>query len=135
MLPSLRWARWQGMTTATLLAPQALRDIPPGETRTYSELAAVAGTQVMPHLYGGALGYAATLQLAACAAPVSAVEYDIRDNPLRDPLLASPPTPERGEVALPGGPGLGVTLVPEALDAYTESSYATDGVRSGSVSA
>lgn len=86
-------------------------------------LAETAGKRVLPHLYGGALGYAATLQLAAHAAPVGAVEYDIRDNPLRDPLLTDPPAPDGGEVALPSGPGLGVTLVTDAVAAYTESTH------------
>lgn len=78
-----------------------------------------SGTTVNPHLYGGAVGYAATLQLAAHAAVVGTVEYDVRDNPLRDPLLREPPTPRDGVVALPSGPGLGVDLDPDAVGRYT----------------
>ncbi|MBO0826294.1 MAG: mandelate racemase/muconate lactonizing enzyme family protein [Streptosporangiales bacterium] len=84
-------------------------------------LARRTGTVVNPHLYGGAVGYAATLQLAAHAAVVGTVEYDIRDNPLRDPLLRDPPTPRDGAVALPSGPGIGVDLDADAADGRTLS--------------
>lgn len=83
-------------------------------------LAARHGVTVNPHLYGGAVGYAATLQLAAHAAVVETVEYDVRDNPLRDPLLRQPPRPKEGVVAVPSGPGLGVHLDADALDRYTQ---------------
>lgn len=73
-------------------------------------LAARAGTTVWPHMYGGAIGFAATLQLAACAPNVGEIEYDVRANPLRDPLLADPPTPHNGVIGLPASPGLGVEL-------------------------
>ncbi|TKG72715.1 mandelate racemase/muconate lactonizing enzyme family protein [Prauserella endophytica] len=84
-------------------------------------LAAAHGKSVLPHLYGGAVAYAATLQLAAMAEAVTGVEYDVRDNPLRDPLLAGPPTPERGLVDLPDLPGLGVRLDETAVAAATET--------------
>jgi L-alanine-DL-glutamate epimerase-like enolase superfamily enzyme len=73
-------------------------------------LAAGTGTAVWPHMYGGAIGFAATLQLAACAPGVEQVEYDVRANPLRDPLLTDPPAPHSGVIGLPSGPGLGVTF-------------------------
>lgn len=72
--------------------------------------AAGTGTAVWPHMYGGAIGFAATLQLAACAPVVEQIEYDVRANPLRDPLLADPPTPRDGVIGLPAGPGLGVAF-------------------------
>lgn len=73
------------------------------------------GKRVLPHLYGGAVAYAATLQLAAAAPAVAGVEYDVRTNPLRDPLLRDPPRVERGTVRLPDGPGLGVELDLDAV--------------------
>lgn len=84
-------------------------------------LAERSGTVVNPHLYGGAIGYAATLQVAAHTRVVGAVEYDVRDNPLRDPLLREPPVPSGGVVSLPDGPGLGVALDLDAVDRYTRS--------------
>ncbi|MBB3051177.1 L-alanine-DL-glutamate epimerase-like enolase superfamily enzyme [Prauserella isguenensis] len=91
------------------------------ETIAICHLADAYGTRVLPHLYGGAVAFAATLQLAAMAEPVDGVEYDIRDNPLRDPLLADPPTPRDGSVGVPALPGLGVRMDEAALTAVTES--------------
>ncbi|HEX6446294.1 MAG TPA: mandelate racemase/muconate lactonizing enzyme family protein [Streptosporangiales bacterium] len=91
------------------------------EALTVCALAARRGTTVNPHLYGGAVAYAATLQLAAHAAVVGTVEYDVRDNALRDPLLRDPPRPRDGVVSLPSGPGLGVELDPGAVDGRTQS--------------
>ncbi|PSK95884.1 L-alanine-DL-glutamate epimerase-like enolase superfamily enzyme [Murinocardiopsis flavida] len=89
------------------------------EALAVCEAAAAHGTAVLPHLYGGAVAFAATLQLAAMARPVAAVEYDIRDNPLRDPLLVDPPVPDRGRIAVPDAPGLGIPLDTAAIAAVT----------------
>ncbi|MHB8293829.1 MAG: mandelate racemase/muconate lactonizing enzyme family protein [Acidimicrobiales bacterium] len=86
------------------------------------ELAGMWGKQVIPHLYGGAVAFAATLQLAACAPCVTAIEYDVRDNPLRDGLLIDPPHPVSGSIDIPAGPGLGLDLNAAALDKYSEDS-------------
>jgi L-alanine-DL-glutamate epimerase-like enolase superfamily enzyme len=77
--------------------------------------AAAAGRAVAPHLYGGALAYAATLQLAAAALAVCTIEYDVRENPLRDDLLVEPPHVVDGHVAIPVTAGLGVTIDAGAL--------------------
>jgi L-alanine-DL-glutamate epimerase-like enolase superfamily enzyme len=83
-------------------------------------LAASHGKQVAPHLYGGALGFLATLQLAAAALQVTTVEYDVRSNPLRDPLLDPAPAPVAGVLAIPSGPGLGVALNHQAVQTFSE---------------
>jgi len=83
-------------------------------------LAEARGKRVAPHLYGGAAAYLATLQLAAISPAVSIVEYDVRDNPLRDPLLHESPQPVAGRVALPAGPGLGAEFDEAALNQYSE---------------
>lgn len=90
------------------------------ECRAICERAQERGKPVLPHLYGGAVAYAATLQLAASASAVTAVEYDVRENPLRDPLLRNPPRPESGTVRIPEGPGLGVELNSDTVRAYQE---------------
>ncbi len=69
---------------------------------------------VEPHLYGGALAYAATLQLAACCPVVRRIELDIRPNPVRDDLVVDPPLFSDGKVSVPQGAGLGVVLNVEA---------------------
>jgi len=83
-------------------------------------MAAEAGTAVMPHLYGGAPAYAATLQLAACCPAIEGIEYDVRSNPLRDPLLLDAPTPVAGVVTIPDGPGLGIEIDPVAVEHVAE---------------
>ncbi|NGN64380.1 mandelate racemase/muconate lactonizing enzyme family protein [Streptomyces sp. A7024] len=89
------------------------------EALAVCDLAAKHDTAVMPHLYGGAAAFAATLQVAAAADAVTAVEYDVRDNPLRDPLLLSPPAPGEGRLGLPDLPGLGVRFDAAALERLT----------------
>lgn len=91
------------------------------EALAVCQLAAAHGKSVLPHLYGGAVAFAATLQLAALAHPVGGVEYDIRDNPLRDPLLIGSPEPVLGRIAIPAAPGIGVPLDSAAIAAVTES--------------
>ncbi|HET9075727.1 MAG TPA: mandelate racemase/muconate lactonizing enzyme family protein [Acidimicrobiales bacterium] len=86
------------------------------------QLAGVAGVAVAPHFYGGGIGWAATLQLAAACPAIRSVEYDIRPNRLRDDLLAQPPAVAEGTVQVPAGPGLGVSLDGDAVDRYTTES-------------
>ena len=73
---------------------------------------------VIPHFYGGAVGFAATLQLAASSRSISSIEYDIRENPLRDSLMINPPTPVNGFISIPAEPGLGINLDPQTLSKY-----------------
>lgn len=80
-----------------------------------------AGTAVVPHFYGGAIGYAATLQIAACCPVVELVEYNARSNPLRDPLLLDPPRRDGNFVTLPTGPGLGVELDARRVAEYEQA--------------
>lgn len=68
------------------------------------------GKTVEPHLYGGALAYASTLQVAACCRAIGRVELDIRENPVRDGLMKDPPRIVDGSATVPKGPGLGVSL-------------------------
>jgi L-alanine-DL-glutamate epimerase-like enolase superfamily enzyme len=84
------------------------------------QLADAKRKSVIPHLYGGAVAFAATLQLAACCPAVRAVEYDVRDNPLRDPLIVDPPVPVDGVIAIPQAPGLGLELDHAALEAMSQ---------------
>lgn len=95
------------------------------EALAICHVAAAAGTRVAPHLYNGALAFGATLQLAAVVPNVTLVEYDVRENPLRDPLLVDPPTAEGGTVPLPDGPGLGMTLDEAAVSHWQIASYSS----------
>lgn len=97
------------------------------ECLAIGELAKANGKAVMPHLYGGAIAFAATLQYAAHNEPVTAIEYDIRENPLRDPLLHHPPSATHGRIPLPDAPGLGVTLDERTVAEHVLSTATTSG--------
>ncbi len=71
-------------------------------------LASETATLVAPHLYNGAYATAVSLQLAAANRTTPWLEWDIRQNPVREPIdhLLTP----RGTVAVPDAPGLGVEI-------------------------
>jgi L-alanine-DL-glutamate epimerase-like enolase superfamily enzyme len=66
-----------------------------GITRALKIIEAVDGDDVaiVPHIYGGPVGLAATLALAATSERVAMVEYDVRTSP-----LAVLPVPVQGEL-------------------------------------
>ncbi|TQO22897.1 mandelate racemase/muconate lactonizing enzyme family protein [Paramicrobacterium agarici] len=75
--------------------------------------AAASGTLVAPHLYNGAYSTAISIQLAAANPTTPWLEWDIRQNPVREPVdhLLTP----NGTVAVPRGSGLGVDIDLEHL--------------------
>jgi D-galactarolactone cycloisomerase len=46
------------------------------------------------------------------------IEYDTGDNPFRDGMLAEPLPVRNGEIAVPGGPGLGIKIDTRAIEQY-----------------
>ena len=78
------------------------------------------GVRLIPHCFDGQITRVATLHLLASRPDweerhgeysASPLEVDISANPLRDELLEEPLRPDaEGCVAVPGGPGLGVTV-------------------------
>jgi D-galactarolactone cycloisomerase len=86
-------------------------------------LADANGVRLVPHCWGSALSLAASLHYLATVpdgppagtptAPL--LEYDRSENPLRDALLIDNLRQEGGSLPVPQGPGLGVTVDPEAL--------------------
>ena len=83
------------------------------ECRKISALASDQGIPVAPHLYGGAIGLAATLQLFASLPNALMIELDVTPNPLRDEVLVEPLHVEHGYIAIPRAPGLGVEIKPD----------------------
>jgi L-alanine-DL-glutamate epimerase-like enolase superfamily enzyme len=90
-----------------------------GHAAAVAQLAWAAGVAVAPHFYGGAVGWAATLQLAAACPAVRSVELDVRPNPLREALLADPPQVQSGAARIPAGPGLGVAVDADRAEDHT----------------
>lgn len=88
-----------------------------------ARMAAAAGRSTIPHTCNGAIALAATLQLLAVlpgAAQAPAwteprLEFDVGENPIRTELLTIPLAPDRGWIAIPDGPGLGVDVDEDAV--------------------
>lgn len=113
------FAPYAASPAIALLQPDVCKTGGITEMLAVCELASAYGKQVAPHLYGGAVGFAATMQVCAAATAVSVMEYDIRDNPLRDGTLVNPVVPINGVLALPQGPGLGIELDPDAVERFS----------------
>ena len=95
------------------------------EAKSVSDLARAWGLRFSPHVWGGGIALAATLQLLASVPdyPHTAVlpeplwlEFDRGDNPLREELLTEAFRPVDGEMHIPAGPGLGVDVDESALE-------------------
>ncbi|TMG25191.1 MAG: mandelate racemase/muconate lactonizing enzyme family protein [Chloroflexi bacterium] len=87
-----------------------------GEAQLIADLAQLRGVGCVPHMWGGAIMLAATLQVLALLpdptrslstfAPL--LEYDTTENPFRTDLLTRPLSMVEGWFEIPSGPGLGV---------------------------
>lgn len=98
-----------------------------GEAMTIARMAAAWHIRVEPHVWGTAVLLAASLHLLAAipdhphttrAPHPLFLELDRSDNALRDHLLQEPIRPVGGRVRIPDGPGLGITLDPDAVARY-----------------
>jgi len=90
-------------------------------------LAHAHGVQVNPHVWGSAVGQAASLQLIA-ATPVAnhslfpkepLLEFDTSSHPFREHLTDSPLRQREGWVDIPQKPGLGVEVDRKTLEKYS----------------
>ncbi|MEK7752963.1 MAG: mandelate racemase/muconate lactonizing enzyme family protein [Acidobacteriota bacterium] len=84
--------------------------------------------RLIPHNWGTALRTAATLHWMSCCPPLTPAlnppepkfEFEQTEHPFRDAIIKEQITfnPVDGAVAVPEGPGLGVTVIPEAVEEY-----------------
>jgi D-galactarolactone cycloisomerase len=89
-------------------------------------LADAAHVRLVPHCWGTAIAFAATLHYLATVpdgAPSQTpteplLEYDRSDNPLREALLTRPLQREGSYLSVPQGDGLGIEVDPEALERF-----------------
>jgi D-galactarolactone cycloisomerase len=94
--------------------------------RHIAALAHAHGVAVNPHVWGSAIGQAASLHLLAtlpvahpslfAAEPI--LEYDQSSHPFRRELVAEPLVHEDGWVTIPQAPGLGVEVNRDVLARY-----------------
>ena len=86
-------------------------------------MAALRGVRLVPHVWGTAVQIAASLQFVAALLPdpprrdpiAPIFEFDRTDNPFRQAIVARPIEHERGMIAIPDGPGLGIEINRDAL--------------------
>ena len=88
------------------------------ELAAIARLAAARGVGVAPHNPSGPVATAASVQVAAALPGLRALEYAWGEVPWRAELVAPRETIMDGELVLPPGPGLGVTLNEEVVAAH-----------------
>jgi D-galactarolactone cycloisomerase len=90
-------------------------------------LAHAHGVQVNPHVWGSAVGQAASLQLIA-ATPIAnhslfprepLLEFDTSSHPFRDELTDSPLRQREGWVDIPQKPGLGIEVNRKVIEKFS----------------
>ncbi|WP_196258502.1 mandelate racemase/muconate lactonizing enzyme family protein [Pelagibacterium limicola] len=96
------------------------------EARRIADLAALHGVRLIPHVWGTAVQIAAALQFMGAmvpnpvrTAPLDPIlEFDRTDNPFRQAVVTTPLEHQRGVVAIPAGPGLGIEINRDALKEF-----------------
>lgn len=98
------------------------------ECKKIATMATVHGVECVPHAWGSAVGLAATLHFLAALPdqPPSfrpfppLLEFEQCENPFRDHLAKQPIVQERGNVAIPQGPGLGIEVDRSVIEKYAK---------------
>ena len=89
------------------------------ETRKVAALAQAYHLPVIPHVFSSAVASIANMHLIASLPNAGLLEFDQNPNPLRSDLFQEPLTVDgNGQIRLPDGPGLGVTLDEDTLRRY-----------------
>ena len=114
-----------------------------GEAQFIAGLAQVRGIGCIPHMWGGAIMLAATLQVLALlpdptrspATLAPLLEYDTTENPFRTDLLTRPLSMVDGWFDIPDGPGLGVEPDEQQVRRRATESGTTSAPRAGAATA
>ncbi|HXV25634.1 MAG TPA: mandelate racemase/muconate lactonizing enzyme family protein [Alphaproteobacteria bacterium] len=88
------------------------------EAMRIAELANLNGIPCVNHTYSYDLNLAVSLHFMATIDLVSLCEYQVTPNEIRDHLIVDRPRPVDGWLAVPDGPGLGVTVDESALERF-----------------
>lgn len=96
------------------------------EARKIADYAALHGVRVVPHVWGTAIQIAAALQFIAAMVPDPVrnrpiepiLEFDRTPNPFRQAVITRPIEHEKGAVAIPNSPGLGIEIDRAALKEF-----------------
>jgi L-alanine-DL-glutamate epimerase-like enolase superfamily enzyme len=82
-------------------------------------IASAYNLRLAPHLWSGAPAFAAGLHVAAASSSGFIVEYSVGANPLLHELIEESFVVEKGMVAIPNRPGLGITIREDYLARHT----------------
>ncbi len=96
------------------------------ECKKIADMATAFGVRYAPHVWGTGIGLAAALQLLAVlpdhpprhGSRPPWLELDQSEHPFRQAVLKAPLTHERGTVAIPTGPGLGIEIDRDAIEQF-----------------
>ncbi|MDP6342736.1 MAG: mandelate racemase/muconate lactonizing enzyme family protein, partial [Alphaproteobacteria bacterium] len=88
------------------------------EAMRIAALAAGHQLRLAPHMWGGAVMFAAGLQICAVAPAAFIVEYSLGHNPLMHDLVAETFEVRDGRIAVPDRPGLGLTIDDDFVRAH-----------------
>lgn len=78
-----------------------------------------AGLKYSAHSWSGALNTAASLHFLAISERGDTLDFKPHESPMQHELVEDPWIQEDGVLTLRGAPGLGVTVRPEVVDAYS----------------
>ena len=99
------------------------------ECKKISDMAQTFGIRTNPHVWGSGVGIAASLQWIAMVpthTPISLspsqplLEFDQTEHPVRQAILQTPVTHQRGIVTVPTEPGLGIEINRDALEFFKQ---------------
>ncbi len=96
------------------------------------QMALDRGKIIVPHCWKTGIGIAATAHVAAAAPNCRFIEFlpaAVAESKLRRELVADELRIEKGKIALPQCPGLGIDLNPEAVTKFSEAAERLCGVK------
>ncbi len=88
------------------------------EVQRIAALAHAANIDCIPHAWGTPIAIASSLHVLASKPGKALLEFDQSDNPIRDHLIEEPFRLHDGHVAVPTGPGLGITIDEKMLSSF-----------------
>jgi L-alanine-DL-glutamate epimerase-like enolase superfamily enzyme len=89
------------------------------EAMRIGAIASAFQIRLAPHLWGGALMFAAGLHVSAASPAAHIIEYSLGANPMLFELSQEPAVSVDGMVEIPDRPGLGVTINEDFVKRYT----------------
>ena len=96
------------------------------EAQRLVEMLAGTGRRIVPHAYNTDITIAANLHFMATQPEAGLIEYSTSPSRLRRELVHGlPPIDDDGTIAVPDGPGLGVTLNADAVEEFSRGAEAS----------